>query len=354
MHENITPDSNAVALAMRNFGVLPPELGVRWMRQLPGIKTERVPLPEKVIIEIANTCNLDCPMCRVGRYGVNLSRVLEPDRFIAVLDQLQGIKIVRLNGLGESTLLPGFPVYLDALFQRQISIELITNGTADPAVVFPILERGGVILLSWDAAEAGLFETLRRPARWKPMTEKLQELARMAATAGASERLSLLFTLQNGNIGQLAPLVTCCSKWGIRNILVNVVKLTHMHWADEQADAIQADFNEAASLAAVHGIKLLLPAEINGRSVSAAGTVATSAQHCRMPWEEAVIRWNGDVQVCNMFNPYTYGNLFLNDFRTIWENAFAGLFRKMINTEERHAYCKNCVYMKDAYDYIRT
>lgn len=353
MHEKIAPDSNAVALAMRNFGALPPELGVRWMQQLPDVKNETVPLPGKVIIEIANTCNLDCPMCRVGRYGVNLSRVLGTAQFEAILDQLAGVKMVRLNGLGESTLLPGFGLYLEALFLRNINVELITNGTAAPAAVFPILERGGVILVSWDAATAGLFETLRRPARWEPMVQKLVELARMAAAAGASERLSLLFTLQNGNIGQLAPLVTHCASWGVKNILVNVVKLTNMNWATEQAAAIMADFNTAAGLAATHGVKLLLPAEINGHAVDIAGTVSTSAQHCRMPWEEAVIRWNGDVQVCNMFNPYTYGNLFLNDFRTIWENAFAGLFRKMINTAERHTYCKNCVYMKDAYDYIR-
>jgi radical SAM protein with 4Fe4S-binding SPASM domain len=68
-----------------------------------------------------------------------------------------------------------------------------------------------------------------------------------------------------------------------------------------------------------------------------------------MPWEEAVLRWNGDVQVCNMFNPYIYGNIKLNSFKNIWNNAYAQTFRKNVNGDFKHPYCKDCAYMRDAY-----
>jgi radical SAM protein with 4Fe4S-binding SPASM domain len=93
----------------------------------------------------------------------------------------------------------------------------------------------------------------------------------------------------------------------------------------------------------------MLPDQIGGCCFDDLETLKTSSSLCQMPWEEAVIRWNGDVQVCNMFNPYTYGNIYLNSFKNIWNGAFAQVFRNNMNTDFRHPYCRDCVYMGDAY-----
>ena len=51
-----------------------------------------------------------------------------------------------------------------------------------------------------------------------------------------------------------------------------------------------------------------------------------------------------------MFNPYTYGNLDLHPFERIWRGAFAQAFRRFVNTDRGHPYCRNCHYMGDVYE----
>jgi radical SAM protein with 4Fe4S-binding SPASM domain len=93
-----------------------------------------------------------------------------------------------------------------------------------------------------------------------------------------------------------------------------------------------------------------LPDQICGRKVPVIGLAETAAARCGAPWREVVIRWNGDVQACNMFNPYVYGNIHRASLPSIWVNEFATLFRAKLNSSsDRHPYCRNCAYIPSAY-----
>ena len=61
------------------------------------------------------------------------------------------------------------------------------------------------------------------------------------------------------------------------------------------------------------------------------------------------MRWDLDVQVCNMFNPYAYGNLALHSVDRVWRGAFAQAFRANVNTSSRHPYCQGCAYIGEVY-----
>lgn len=348
-YKPITPDSTAFALNIKNFGYLPGDVQSKWMSDFLGSDRQYVPLPKRLIIELLNTCNFDCPMCRVGRYGVDLSRKLPFEDFCQVLDQLQGsIQEVRLNGLGESTLLPDLGKYVDELVSRKIKIELISNGSGRPEDYEHIFHNGGIIIISWDAACKATYEVLRRPAKWDDSVQSLTRLASMANEQGRSDQLFLMFTLQKKNTQELPQLVMKCHEWGIRNLMVNVVKQPNDRLKDD-ADVIRKAFSESAILASKYHISLMLPDQVNGIQIHAGCTLTTSSHGCMMPREEAVLRWNGDVQACNMFNPYIYGNIKLATFQDIWNNAFAQTFRKNLNEDTKHPYCRDCVYMRDAY-----
>ena len=109
-------ESNAITLSMKNFGVLPKNLQNEWMNSFYKSPNDtNIDLPTKLILEIANTCNLDCPMCRVGRYGVNLNRVMSLETLQNIIHQIPTLKIIRLNGLGESTVIPNFDSYIEII-----------------------------------------------------------------------------------------------------------------------------------------------------------------------------------------------------------------------------------------------
>ncbi len=343
------PDSNAVALDFRNFGVLPDELRADWTRGFLRVKKLLPPPPRKAIIELVNTCNYDCPMCRVGQFGVNLHRCLPYSDFSRILQQLTGVTVVRLNGLGESTLLPNFLNYVEEIIRLDKRIELITNGSGSLAQYETILAAQGKILISWDAALPELFEKLRRPAKWSESIEKARQVACTRERLSSKSTLALLFTLQSANIRELSPLVQLCKDIGFDEVVVNVVK-QKTEWVTRFYSSIVAEIEIARRIAQDVGVHLRFPNHIAGHQIDVSGAASTSSTHCTAPWDEVLIRWNGDVQVCNMFNPYTYGNIFLTSFEEIWSGYFATLFRDKINTKNRHPYCVGCVYFQEAYE----
>lgn len=348
MNINSKIDSNAVALDSRNFGTLPTSLSKEWMLALASTEKSNLAYPSKAIIEIINSCNLDCPMCRVGQYGINLKRVMSFDDFVKNISQIDGLKTVRLNGLGESTLVPDFHKYIDYLLKNNFRVELITNGAGQVGIYKKILNNSGRVIISWDAAEKELFEKLRRPTNWEVFVDKIKAITTDLSDSDKNN-VSLLFTIQELNINQLSKLVLKCIDWGIPNIIVNAVKDNNNAWTKNKISEIEAEFIRASKIALKNKINLFLPSQIFGERLNVTSSIPTNCDNCAMPWREVVIRWNGDVQVCNMFNPYIYGNLYLNSFYDIWNNLFASLFRKMVNTDKKHPYCADCVYFDEAY-----
>jgi MoaA/NifB/PqqE/SkfB family radical SAM enzyme len=347
----LPPESHALVLAQRNFEALPEAERTHWSSRFQRVRPASVlPWPERVIIELANTCNLDCPMCRVGANGVNLARVMPLDAFRKLAAQLfPHVREVRLNGLGESTLIADFTAYLDVLRAYSVQVELITNGTGATPLYTRMLEEGATLLFSWDAAQPTLFERLRRPARWETLVSTLRTVAEHARQQHREAQLFLLFTLQGANRGELPALVDQAADWGISQLLVNVVKQRSDAWIQPCLEELLATFAEAEARAQRGGVRLFLPDTLAGQRVPLAAASPTAGSGCDRPWKEAVIRWDLDVQVCNMFNPYTYGNLSLRPFEHIWRGAFAQVFRENINTPQCHPYCRGCYYLKDVH-----
>lgn len=353
---SIPPDSNAFSLSFRNFDPLPERHRRHWLPIFQqAYQLESIPWPTRAIVELANTCNLDCPMCRVGREGVDLRRVMTLDRFRRLASELFPlIRDVRLNGLGESTVIPAFTAYLDVLDDFDVSVELITNGTGALATYERLVERGATLLFSWDAASPSLFERLRRPARWDVVTSTLIAVARHARDKSASELLHLLFTLQAANVRELRALVERAAAWNVPNVVVNVAKLGNNGWFAPVADDVREELHSADEVARTLGIRLFLPDQILGMRIDTASACPTSASGCDRPWKEVVVRWDLDVQVCNMFNPYVYGNLALHSFERIWRGAFARTFRQHVNGPMPHPYCEDCAYIGDVYGRSRS
>lgn len=348
----IPPEGGAFALAQRNLDPLPDEARERWASAIAdGVGVSPAALPERLIVELLNTCNLDCPMCRVGEHGVDLERRMPFELFSRLAEQLfDHVREVRLNGLGETTLLPDLGRYLDVLARHDVALELITNGTGTLAVYERILSTGGTVLVSWDAARPDVFERARRPARFAPLAEAMGVLGGVAARLGRADALHLLYTLQPGTERELPGIVALASGFGIRSVVTNVAKLPVDGWLGRVADAALEAFDEADRAASRLGVRLSLPDHLGGRTIDLPSAMPSAARGCDRPFKEAVIRWNGDVQVCNMFNPWVHGNLRLAPFERAWSGGFAHAFRTQFRVEPGHPYCKDCYYLSGVYE----
>lgn len=347
-----TQGANLLEIVQRNGYVLPSDRRDVWMGEMtrPVRAAERTPWPERIILELANTCNLDCPMCRIGEFGVAPERFMPKELFEQIADELfPQAREVRLNGLGEATLVPWFHECLERVNGAGLHGELITNLTCDEETTSRLVAARFVVIVSWDAATPALFENLRRPARFDVQLAKLRTLSGLARAAKRQDHLHLLFTLQRGNIEELPGMVRLAADTAIPNVLVNVVKLQDEGWVSAVAPRIEAAIREAREVADSAGVLLTLPDHIGPIPLHGTGVLPSSAVGCDRPLHEVVIRWNGEVTVCNMFNPYTYGHLGRHGFERCWNGSIAQAFRKLVNTPKRHPYCEGCHYVHGVY-----
>ena len=311
--------------------------------------------PDSVILEITQSCNLACTMCSSRTGGFLPERTMPVTMFGELVRVLgPGAKSIRINGYGETTLVPQLDRYLDCLEEFRFTglREIITNLSAPLEVYEDLVARNFVILASWDAARADVFESIRVGAHYLEYEARLRQLA--ARTVAAPERLGLLCTVQESNLDQVVPVVELAASAGAGLVIFNMVKEPNGSlWMSSRFAEIVAEFARADERAQAHGLRIRLPDHVGDRPLRLTSTHRSSGTFCDRPWREVLVRWDTEATVCNMFHPWTYGVLLppgpardVSDrFRRLWQGPNASTVRRHINRDSPHPYCQACYYL---------
>jgi radical SAM protein with 4Fe4S-binding SPASM domain len=334
-----------------NLEALPPNIRKEWLLGFLGYfnhisKTADTPPPTSIILELSNNCNYNCRGCGIGSFGIHAERFMQLNdlrRWAALT--CENATMIRINGLGESTLHPQFTKCLDILRRYPGGREIITNGSAPIETYNRLIDDGYVILISWDACEAGLFEYIRRGADFDALTNKLRIIARHINICGDCMPV-LLFTLRAENIYQLPATITLAARNGIRRLTVNMFKRPdNLDWTGAYRARIEECFERSSITAACEGVDLALPDHIGNTGYLSKDLRQCSGIECPFPKSQVVIRHNGDLTPCNMMNPYLYGNIKEREFSGVWNDAEAKAFRELNQTECQHPFCRDCYYV---------
>jgi MoaA/NifB/PqqE/SkfB family radical SAM enzyme len=62
---------------------------------------------------------------------------------------------------------------------------------------------------------------------------------------------------------------------------------------------------------------------------------------CYKPWTTLNVKRNGDIQICCGGSPIS-GNMFENDFYSVWNNSEFQSFRSRVNSDDPPDACKKC------------
>jgi MoaA/NifB/PqqE/SkfB family radical SAM enzyme len=311
--------------------------------------------PASVLLEITQSCNFACRMCssRTGGFLAHRTMPVEAfDEFVRVFAPYA--KVLRINGLGETSIVPGLARYLDCLDHHHYSEsrEIITNLSANDAVYLDLHARGFTQLVSWDAASQAVFEHIRVGARYDELLPRLRKLGK--AVRPNPERLGLLMTVQERNLPQVVPVTRLAVEVGAGLVIFNMIKEEKgSPWMEKRFQEIRRIFSEAQSMAAAAGLIVRIPDHVGSQRLRTPQVKRTSGSFCDRPWRELFVRYDGEAQVCNMFNPFSYGQLtppgakqgVEQRFHILWSGPNARLFRRLINSEHPHPYCKECYYL---------
>ena len=310
------------------------------------VEIQNYEVPEKILLELTNNCNLNCIMCGIGKYGYNSSRNMSLDLLNSLKkDLLPIVSMIRLNGLGESTIIPNFIDYLDILRELPAKLEIVTNLTVQNNKIWQkLIEINTNFLISCDSSNPKVFESIRRGSKFEVFEKNMDYIGNSISNPMQAQ---IIFTLMEQNINELLGVIEFASKKCLGGVIVNVVKLDSKNnlWIKNQYHEIINVFKLAYELAKSYNINLKLPDHMGGIPVNQKISTPSCRFYCENSWKEVYIRYNGDLTVCNMLNPYIYGNCKNYPFNKIWNGLNAYMFRSFVNNEFRHYYCQDCYYM---------
>lgn len=304
--------------------------------------------PWRLQIEVTNYCNLDCIFCSRHEHDLQMGAIT-PDMYDAIGKLSEKVQEVALFGYGESLVSKAFFDLLPLL--KSTRITFFTNGMLLDGKMFERIagltkNRLAYIVFSIDGGTAETFERIRKKAIFEKVWSNIAEVVAIRDKLPHRVNLHIEFVAMRSNVLELPLLLERAEKAGI-----DVVKVSHLVVWDESLrdeslyyhqELGKEAFAKAEEAAKNMRLRLELPKVM--------GEAEVGVPPCRMPWNYAMISYEGDVRAC-CFSPetMTMGSLKNNTFEEIWHSDKYQALRRSLaegrfppacqTCEERFRYC---------------
>ena len=292
-------------------------------------------------IEPTTVCNLRCAMCDRDRLGaVGHMRL---DQFERIIDKLDGLQAVKLQGLGEPMLNPDFVPMIQVLRARGIRAYSVLNVTKiDANNAEALASAADRLELSLDSADPEQFAAIRKGARLDDVLDRVRVLVEARNRRGQFLELSANAVVHTADRAELKALFELISRLGLDRLNLNVVQFWDIGEGDEPAPkgghVLTADDLDAIK-AAVETLSWdwSLPARMM--------TPTAGYENC--PWHRGgiYVSWQGQVTpCCQRPDPRTisFGNLLGQSLDEIWESDAYRAFRAELAAGRPPETCRTC------------
>jgi radical SAM protein with 4Fe4S-binding SPASM domain len=292
-------------------------------------------------IEPTTVCNLRCAMCERDRLDSVGHMTL--GQFEHVLDELDGLRAVKLQGLGEPMLNPDFVDMMRALRARGIRAYSALNATKINAqnaeALTAVADR---VELSLDSADAEQFAAIRSGAQLDDVVERVRVLVEARNRRGHLLELSANAVVTSADRAALNALFELASRLGLDRINLNVVQF----WDVGERDSASPGSGHGLTPAEIEMMRADVQA-LSRRWSLPAGVFGPTAGYANCPWYRGgvYISWQGFVTpCCQRPDPRTinFGNVLEQPFETIWNSDAYRRFRGELAAGRPPATCRAC------------
>lgn len=299
-------------------------------------------LPNTIMVEPANACNLKCRMCDYQRQFKGARSYLSSKDFESIIFQFPKIKGLIFCGLGEPLLNENIVEMVRSAKKKNIPfINLITNGILLEEKKLKALIRSGLdrIQISFHSADPGI------AARINGMSLKDHNLVRdnilnavkIRAVLGSDLCIVINSVVNIENSEDLFNLIYFCEANKIDEI--NFIQLTTVFGKYDS-------FNIARDKAAV--LMRKIRARLRKSPLKASFLSGTGAGRCYQFWDFIMVHADGNISPCNGIMPHennNIGNLIHGNISGIWHSdKYVQLRQDVIRNR-----LKNCKYCEVGY-----
>lgn len=183
-------------------------------------------LPAKFNLCYDNSCNLNCPSCRINHINVVTGeeynrRLIIHQKVVDVVFSEKNVRKITLNitGSGDpfgSKLYRDFLTSIDGKKYPNVTFDFQTNGVLFTENYFEkicgIHSNIGRVAVSFDAATEATYNVLRRGGNWNQLIENMVFINRLRAE-GIIKRLEIEYVVQTLNFSEMPDFVKITSQF---------------------------------------------------------------------------------------------------------------------------------------------
>jgi len=284
--------------------------------------------PKVIDIELTNACNLKCPLCPTTNLMKRKIGFISLENFKKIVDQLpKQVKTITLGYAGEMTLNQEFPKMISYARKKGFNVDLFTNGTCKRTKEI-IESKPTNILYAMDGASKETQESYRIGSKFEEVLENLKNLVKIKKEFGYTEpKIILQFIVMKNNQHELKEIIKLAKEIGVDQLDLKPVSLYEDMFNKDKKELFDSYLPQNTDITRYKIEKKL---KINKPIICPA--VFSS-----------LIYYNGDVSICcyDYDGIHKLGNVFEEDFKTIWKSKKYKNIRKMIIKKDL-TLCKKC------------
>jgi MoaA/NifB/PqqE/SkfB family radical SAM enzyme len=287
--------------------------------------------PQRIVLELTNACNINCPMC--GRNATDFKlTVMKYEWFKKLVSIFPYTEEVTLMGWGEPTMHPQFVDMLRLCYNHGVRKYFCTNGMKLDELEDVIFEtKVEVFAVSLDGVDAETNQIYRTGLNYDRVISSLKSIVRYKKENKLSyPHINFVMTVRKSNIVQLPDMVDLAANIGIEEVkavILTVFDEQQLHeslWNEK--NLVNSCFNEAEKRARSKGILLKLP-----YTQDTDPTGGFPHKVCSAPWRDFFLRSDGYTTLCmhtpvKLFHIDKYPN-----FDEMWNSSEYIDERKRIN-----------------------
>lgn len=301
--------------------------------------------PFEIEIHPTNACNLRCRHCAYSA-GSKLPEQLSADQWLAVVDQLEELKVHKLiiSG-GEPLLLPGMNAVLRRLATKRLRVYLLTNGILIQDAMIDFLSQPNFsTTVSLDGPNMETHDLLRGQGSFE------KTMTGLALLSNAKANFQLAATIHKKNRDQLKDLTRIAVDLGAKSIafmLIDAVGraaperalLLDLQDIRDICSEIEELRREYASETIVEYLDPLKPNYKNLDTTNMGSRIFCAGGTTRL-----AIRSDGMVFPCVYAfndNKFAMGSVIRQSLKAIWLSENWQLFRGDVKFTDLHQ-CRDC------------
>ncbi len=302
-------------------------------------------LPAKMDFENVSRCNLRCDMCQMTSFdkGKRADDLAFED-FKRVLDSLEGLFEIKIQGLGEPFLGKDFTKMVEYANRKDIWTRSTTNATIlDKNDNYKrIIDAGiGEIQISVDGTTKSTYEGIRRNAKFEKVADNCKLINKYCDDLSI-DKTRMWVLLQKENINELEKFPAFAKELGFKRLTIS---MDVNGWGNEKKTEENRLINVSHKITQNDINGLLAESKALGLDMSFwdITTKYTRENPCSWPFERAFISSDRKVVPCCMIgNPDTYNFGTLGDFNEIWNSKQYEEFRTAHLSGDIPDVCKYC------------